>query len=122
MRIIQSLARKVRGPARTLAIALMFFSPDSPAGEATFTGPLAELEPYRERSIQDDIMYFLVTDRFNNADPSNDRGGFEGGPPQAARDHRHHAGVEAAGLGAGQPGSRWVTGHQRDSQRSRRPG
>ena len=34
---------------------------------------------YRLRPNTDEIVYFLLPDRFENADPSNDRGGLEGG-------------------------------------------
>ena len=34
---------------------------------------------YRERLPQDEIIYFLLPDRFENGDASNDRGGLEGG-------------------------------------------
>ena len=34
---------------------------------------------YLERSAEDEIVYFVIPDRFENGDPSNDRGGFEGG-------------------------------------------
>src|SRR5215475_428567 len=34
---------------------------------------------YRARLPQDEVIYFLLTDRFENADPSNDRGGLSGG-------------------------------------------
>jgi len=37
-----------------------------------------ELLPYDQRPIQDDLIYFMVTDRFNNADPGNDRAGVQG--------------------------------------------
>jgi glycosidase len=33
---------------------------------------------YRQRKAQDEILYFLLPDRFENGDPSNDRGGFTG--------------------------------------------
>ncbi|MFC4347130.1 alpha-amylase family glycosyl hydrolase [Kordiimonas lipolytica] len=36
------------------------------------------LEPYISRPITDDVMYFVMPDRFNNGDPSNDTGGFGG--------------------------------------------
>ena len=36
------------------------------------------LPPFKQRPIQDDLIYFMVTDRFNNAEPENDRGGVEG--------------------------------------------
>ena len=41
---------------------------------ANFTG----LPLYSQRPIRDDVIYFMVTDRFNNADPGNDRGGVTG--------------------------------------------
>jgi len=37
-----------------------------------------ELPVFHQRPIQDDLIYFMVTDRFNNADPANDRGGVTG--------------------------------------------
>src|SRR5258706_8867511 len=33
---------------------------------------------YRDRLPQDEIIYFLLPDRFENGDPANDRGGLEG--------------------------------------------
>jgi glycosidase len=35
---------------------------------------------YRSRLPADEIIYFLLPDRFENGDPSNDRGGLQGGP------------------------------------------
>jgi glycosidase len=35
---------------------------------------------YRDRLPADEIIYFLLPDRFENGDPSNDRGGLQGGP------------------------------------------
>jgi glycosidase len=34
---------------------------------------------YRQRRAQDEIVYFLLPDRFENGDPKNDRGGLQGG-------------------------------------------
>ena len=34
---------------------------------------------YRERLPQDEVIYFVLPDRFENGDPSNDRGGLSGG-------------------------------------------
>src|SRR5580693_2320716 len=34
---------------------------------------------YRQRLAQDEIIYFLLPDRFENGDTSNDRGGLTGG-------------------------------------------
>ena len=33
---------------------------------------------YRSRLPQDEVIYFVLPDRFENADPSNDRGGIAG--------------------------------------------
>jgi len=41
-------------------------------------GYFPELAPFNQRPIRDDLVYFMVTDRFNNADPGNDRAGFSG--------------------------------------------
>jgi glycosidase len=40
-------------------------------------GALAQ--DYRERLPQDEVIYFLLPDRFDNGDPGNDRGGLRGG-------------------------------------------
>jgi len=34
---------------------------------------------FRDRPPEDEVVYFLLPDRFENADPSNDRGGLSGG-------------------------------------------
>ncbi|MEM9178721.1 MAG: alpha-amylase family glycosyl hydrolase, partial [Pseudomonadota bacterium] len=43
--------------------------------------PTAQAQPLAEedRRIEDEIIYFVLPDRFENGDPSNDRGGIEGG-------------------------------------------
>jgi len=41
---------------------------------------------YRERLPQDEVIYFLLPDRFANGDPANDRGGLRGGPLQTGFD------------------------------------
>jgi glycosidase len=41
--------------------------------------PAVGAETFRDRPPQDEIVYFLLPDRFANADPSNDRGGLKGG-------------------------------------------
>ena len=42
------------------------------------TPAAAPAEDYRQRRPEDEIIYFLLPDRFENGDPSNDRGGLEG--------------------------------------------
>jgi neopullulanase len=39
---------------------------------------IAVPEPFRARLPQDEVVYFLLPDRFENADPANDRGGIAG--------------------------------------------
>lgn len=42
-----------------------------------------------ERRIEDEVIYFVMPDRFYNADPSNDTGGIAGGPLQHGFDPTH---------------------------------
>ena len=55
------------------ALALSFAAP------VAFAAP-APTADYRARLPQDEVIYFLLPDRFDNADPSNDRGGLTSGP------------------------------------------
>jgi neopullulanase len=41
--------------------------------------PASGLADFQDRLPQDEIIYFVMPDRFENGDPSNDRGGIEGG-------------------------------------------
>jgi len=61
------IRRSVAGWAAALVTCL--------AAGAALADPLQEL---RERLPEDEVVYFLLPDRFQNADPSNDRGGLEG--------------------------------------------
>jgi len=45
--------------------------------------------PLAERQLEDEIIYFVLPDRFANGDPSNDRGGLKGGPLQHGFDPTH---------------------------------
>lgn len=47
------------------------------------------LAPYTDRPITDDVMYFVMPDRFMNGDPSNDTGGFEGDATDHGFDPTH---------------------------------
>ena len=38
----------------------------------------ADAQSYRSRLPQDEVIYFLLPDRFENGDKSNDRGGLSG--------------------------------------------
>lgn len=55
------------------AIALLCAASAVPAASA-------QTSDYRARLPQDEVIYFLLPDRFENGDPANDRGGLTGGP------------------------------------------
>jgi len=46
----------------------------------------ADKAAYLTRPPEDEVIYFLLPDRFENGDPSNDRGGLSGGPLQTGYD------------------------------------
>src|SRR3546814_17166256 len=48
------------------------------AALAAAAAALAPPADYRERPASDEIIYFVLPDRFENGDPSNDRGGLTG--------------------------------------------
>lgn len=60
-------SRRVFGLAASLAAALLS------------TTALAQAPDYRARLPQDEIIYFLLPDRFDNGDATNDTGGIPGG-------------------------------------------
>jgi len=66
------------------AVALSALIPDA----ALAQGP-APTASFRDRLPQDEVVYFVLPDRFDNADPSNDRGGLKGGPLQTGFDPTH---------------------------------
>jgi glycosidase len=73
------LARSRLDRARLSACAtLVALSATIAAVAATPTDAGASAS-FRERLPQDEVIYFLLTDRFENGDPSNDRGGSSGG-------------------------------------------
>ena len=69
------------------AVALSALVPaNAPAQTAA---PAAPASSFRDRLPQDEVIYFLLPDRFDNADPSNDRGGLTGGPLRTGFDPTH---------------------------------
>ena len=50
--------------------------------------PLAA-QDYRQRLPQDEVIYFVLPDRFENGDTANDRGGLKGGPLITGFDPTH---------------------------------
>ena len=71
-----------------LLLALLTACPAALAAGAAPTAPTAPggLAALRARAPQDEVVYFLLPDRFENGDPSNDRGGLSGGPLQTGFD------------------------------------
>jgi len=63
----------IYGPVGALAASLLMSS-FAPCSVAQPT------QDYRDRLPADEIIYFLLPDRFENGDASNDRGGLQGGP------------------------------------------
>jgi glycosidase len=56
-----------------------------PLGAQTRPAPA----PIAERQLEDEVIYFVLPDRFANGDPKNDRGGLKGGPLQHGFDPAH---------------------------------
>jgi len=52
---------------------------DEESGIQVLPAAEAQATPKEDRRIEDEIIYFVLPDRFENGDPSNDRGGIEGG-------------------------------------------
>ncbi len=73
----------LRSPLICAALIAYSSNPSwSAAGTTAVVKAAAEAaspEPFRERLPQDEIIYFLLTDRYENGDRSNDRGGSSGG-------------------------------------------
>ncbi|MFN4019778.1 MAG: alpha-amylase family glycosyl hydrolase [Erythrobacter sp.] len=67
------------------------------AGTALAGGPVAPkaaapvplAAPMAERQLEDEIIYFVLPDRFANGDPGNDKGGLQGGPLDHGFDPTH---------------------------------
>jgi glycosidase len=60
-------------------------------------------QSFRDRLPQDEVIYFMLPDRFENGDVANDRGGLNGGPLQTGFDPTRkgfYHGGDIKGLGA----------------------
>ena len=58
----------------------------APAAPAAVAGEdVGGAAAFRDRAPQDEVIYFLLPDRFENGDASNDRGGLSGGRIPPAR-------------------------------------
>ena len=51
-------------------------------GPVAAEAPVPQPPPIAERQLQDEIIYFVLPDRFENGDTANDDGGLRGGPLQ----------------------------------------
>ena len=69
-----------------LAVTAGFALAGVPRASAASLVSLASADDYRAREPEDEIIYFLLPDRFDNADPANDRGGLSGGRLQTGFD------------------------------------
>jgi neopullulanase len=75
----------MRGAAMLCASASLAGGP-----VAAETAPAAmPVAPIAERQLEDEIIYFVLPDRFENGDASNDRGGLAGGPLRHGFDPAH---------------------------------
>ena len=59
------------------------------AASALATAQPAPAQDFRARLPEDEVIYFLLPDRFDNGDTRNDRGGLRGGPLQTGFDPTH---------------------------------
>jgi neopullulanase len=71
---------------RTAARAVFAAALAGIASGQAFTPAMAGEPSFRDRPPEDEVVYFLLPDRFDNADPANDRGGLEGGRLQTGFD------------------------------------
>lgn len=72
--------------------AALLWASTALAGEAPASAPASPptvAAPLSERQLEDEIIYFVLPDRFENGDPKNDRGGIKGGPLQHGFDPTH---------------------------------
>ena len=69
-----------------LGLALIAPQPLAAAQATAASPPSATVSALRARLPEDEIVYFLLPDRFDNGDPSNDRGGLTGGRLQTGFD------------------------------------
>jgi glycosidase len=61
-----------------IAAALLLTAACATGGRDVYEAPVTGASELNARPQTDEVVYFLLPDRFENADPSNDRGGYEG--------------------------------------------
>jgi len=74
--------------ASTLENAQDIAPPEPPAASAQ-SAHTFEYSNYLSRPPEDDVVYFMLPDRFENGDPTNDTGGFSGGKLDHGFDPTH---------------------------------
>lgn len=72
-----------------VSIAAALWASTAIAGGPPAPLPAPAPAPIAERQLEDEIIYFVLPDRFENGDPTNDRGGLKGGPLQHGFDPTH---------------------------------
>jgi glycosidase len=72
--------------ALALAAAQFYAASLAPHATAHAAGTAGALHELRERLPEDEVLYFLLPDRFENGDPANDRGGLAGDRLQTGYD------------------------------------
>ena len=71
-----TLARQWKTPARAMIAAAALFASTSPLPVQAQSATPDVLTALRQRPPQDEVIYFLLPDRFANGDSSNDHGGY----------------------------------------------
>ena len=72
-----------------VSIAAALWASTAIAGGPPAPLPAPAPAPIAERQLEDEIIYFVLPDRFENGDRANDRGGLKGGPLQHGFDPTH---------------------------------
>ncbi len=67
---------------KTVCLALLALLVTTACASAPVSPAAPVAGTFRDRLAQDEVIYFVLPDRFANGDPSNDRGGIDGGPLQ----------------------------------------
>ena len=61
-----------------VSIAAALWASTAIAGGSPAPLPAPAPAPIAERQLEDEIIYFVLPDRFENGDPANDTGGLKG--------------------------------------------
>lgn len=82
----RTILRVIAGALAPMALCLSSPSLARSAEPPAVKAAAAPSADFRARPPQDDVIYFLLPDRFANGDPSNDQGGLSGGRLQTGFD------------------------------------